>query len=159
MRSLTAEVYAEAEAFPLPDTQCLYTAPDEQVCFGHNRPTRLRLLPGKPLVLGFHPQGWSQLSYLVPGPDAPPVPDAGAQAIATAIQQGAARQHDIIAQAEQRRLMLSFLHDDQRLEEGEERTPKTGARPYLAAAATGTRTREDDNATARVRPDDDVLLG
>ena len=119
----TKAVYLEkGDALPLPGTQCIYTGVKrEQMCFGNNRPTRIRLHPDKSLRLGLSPQSISQLKYNTSFP--PPIPehlpgqvifpgfDPGARLIITTIQQGAERQHDITETARQNRwlwLLRSF---------------------------------------------------
>ena len=119
----TKAVYLEeGDAFPLPGTQCIYTGIErEQMCFGNNRPTRIRLHPDNSLRLGLSPQSISQLKYnasfLPPTPE--PLPgqvifpgfDPEARSIATTIQQGAERQREITETARQNRqlwLLRSF---------------------------------------------------
>ena len=119
----TKAVYLEkGDALPLPGTQCIYTGVKrEQMCFGNNRPTRIRLHPDKSLRLGLPPQSISKLKYnaLFPAPIPEHLPGQvifpefapGARLIVTAIQQGAERQREITATARQNRwlwLLRSF---------------------------------------------------
>ena len=117
----TKAVYLEqGDALPLPGTQCIYTGVKrEQMCFGNNRPTRIRLHPDKSLRLGLSPQSISQLKYNTSFP--PPIPeplpgqvifpgfDPEARSIATTIQQEAERQREITETARQNR-WLWLLH-------------------------------------------------
>ena len=117
----TKAVYLEqGDAFPLPGTRCIYTGVKrEQMCFGNNRPTRIRLHPDKSLRLGLSPQSISQLKYNTSFP--PPIPeplpgqvifpgfDPEARLIVTAIQQEAERQREITETARQNR-WLWLLH-------------------------------------------------
>ena len=119
----TEAVYIkETNVLPLSDTQCLYTeTPAGQVCFGNNRPTRIRLLPVAPLTMGFHPLGLSLVEYtflptavtdpLFPGQDAIPEFYPVAKAIAAKLQQDARRQREITEAAEQWRMTLSLISD------------------------------------------------
>ena len=111
----TKVVYLEeGDALPLPGTQCIYTGIErEQICFGNNRPTRIRLQPDKNLKLGLSPRSISQLKYNASFP--PPIPeplpgqvispgfDPEAGSIAITLQQGAGRQRDITETARQNR--------------------------------------------------------
>ena len=111
----TKAVYLEeGDAFPLPGTQCIYTGiKREQMFFGNNRPTRIRLRPDKNLKLGLPPQSISQLKYNASFP--PPIPeplpdqvlfpefDPGARLIVATIQQGAGQQREITETARQNR--------------------------------------------------------
>ena len=120
--SMKAVYLENGDAFPLPGTQCIYTGVErEQMCFGNNRPTRIRLHPDKSLRLGLSPQSISKLKYnaLFPAPIPEHLPgqvifpefDPGARLIVTTIQQGAERQHDITETARQNRwlwLLRSF---------------------------------------------------
>ena len=111
----TKAVYLEAgAAFPLLGTQCIYAGTErEQMCFGNNGPTRIRLQPDKSLRLGLSSQSISQLKYnasfLPPIPE--PLPgqvifsgfDPEARSIVTTIQQGARQQREITETARQNR--------------------------------------------------------
>ena len=133
--SSTEGVYVrKANAIPLSDTQCWQTeTPEEQLCSGNNRPTRIRFLPDEHPKIGLYPSGISQLEYalhpspvtdpLFPGQDVLPNLNPEAKAIATEILQGVERQSEIIKIAKQQRLMLLHLSDDKMFEElGEEDT-------------------------------------
>ena len=115
----TKAVYLEkGDVLPLPGTQCINTGIErEQMCFGNNRPTRIRLQPDKSLRLGLSPQSISQrkdnTSFPPPIPD--PLPDQalfpgfdpGGRSIVTTLQQEAGRHHEITETAKQnRRLWL-----------------------------------------------------
>ena len=101
----------EGNVLPLPGTQCMYTGGErEQVCFGNNPPTRLRLQPGKSLKLGLSSQSISRLRYTasLPSPPEPlppqvifPEADSGSKAVATEIQLGVERQDEITKNAKQ----------------------------------------------------------
>ena len=69
----TKAVYLEkGDALPLSGTQCIYTGVErEQMCFGNNRPTRIRLHPDKSLRLGLSPQSISQaeIQRIIPRTD------------------------------------------------------------------------------------------
>ena len=117
----------EANVLPLSDTQCLYTeTPAEQVCFGNNRPTRIRLLPNAPLTIGFHPLGLSLVEYallptpvtalLFPGQDALPEFYPAIKAIAAELQQSARRQREITEAAKQWHLAISLISDNKSLD-------------------------------------------
>ena len=111
----TKVLYLEDDdAFPLPSTQCIYTGIErKQMCFGNNRPTRIRLQPDKSLKLGLSPQSISQLKYNASFP--PPIPeplpgqvifpgvDPEASSIVTTLQQGAGQQREITETARQNR--------------------------------------------------------
>ena len=116
-------VYLEGgHILPLPGTQCMYTGIERaQMCFGNNRPTRIRLQPDKSLKLGLSPQSISQLKYNTSFP--PPIPEhfpgqaifpgfgPGTRSILTTIQQEAERQREITETARQNRqlwLLRSF---------------------------------------------------
>ena len=135
--SSTKEVYVrEVVALPLSDTQCLHTQTlDEQVCFGNNQPTRIRLLPDDQLKIGLHSLGISQVQNILhPMPVADPLfpvrdglslplpeLDSMAKAIAKEIQQGDDRQREIIEKAKQSRsLVLSRFRNSKSFEEPEE---------------------------------------
>ena len=160
--SSTEGVYVRGgNAFPLSDTQCKHTGtPEEQVCSGNNRPTRIRLLPDESLKIALHPLGISQVEYILhptpvtdplfPGQDALPEFDSVAKAIATEIQQGVDRQHEIIEEAKQRSLMFSRLSDDERFEEQEEEDVEWW---WLQQEPDA-----DDSDMAQVRFDDSILL-
>ena len=108
-------------ALPLSDTQCMFTetpeeTPEEQICFGNNLPTRIRLLPAAPLNIGLLPNAISQVEYrLLPVLVTDPFfPDIGAWpepelafAIATEIQKSAERQREIIEVARQKQQIFS----------------------------------------------------
>ena len=121
----TKAVYLEeGDALPLPGTQC--TGIDtgvkrEQMCFGNNHPTRVRLHPDKRLRLELSPQSISQLKYNASFPPQIPEPlsgqvifpgfDPGGRSIVTTLQQGAGRQREITETAKQNRrlwLLRSF---------------------------------------------------
>ena len=117
--SMKAVYLEEGDALPLPGTQCIDTGIErEQMCFGNNRPARIRLQPDKSLKLGLSPQSISQLKYNTSF--SPPIPEPlsgqdifpgfvapEARSIATTIQQGAERQHEITETAKQnKRLWL-----------------------------------------------------
>ena len=119
----TKAVYLEeGDALPLPDTQCIDTGiKREQMCFGNNHPTRVRLHPDKRLSLGLSPQSISQLKYNASFPPQIPEPppgqvifpgfDPGGRSIITTLQQGTGRQSEIIETAKQNRrlwLLRSF---------------------------------------------------
>ena len=113
----TKAVYLEeSDALPLPGTQCTYTGIErEQICFGNNRTTRIRLQPDKSLKPGLSPQSISRLKYNASLP--PPTPGQvifpgfapGARSVATTLQQGTGRQRDITETARQNR-RLWLLH-------------------------------------------------
>ena len=119
----TKAVYLEeGDAFPLPGTQCTDTGIGRgPMCFGNNRPTRIRLQPDQSLRLEPSPQGISQRKYSVSFPPSLPEPfpgqvifpefDLGDKSIVTTIQQGAERQCAITEAARQNRrlwLLRSF---------------------------------------------------
>ena len=111
----TKAVYLEkGDVLPLPGTQCIYTGIErEQICWGNNCPTRIRLQPDKSLKLGLSPQSISQLKYNTSFP--PPIPeplsgqvifpgfDPGTRSILTTIQQKTERQREITEMARQNR--------------------------------------------------------
>ena len=115
----TKSVYLEeGGALPLPGTQCIYTGIErEQMCFGNNHPTRIRLQPDKSLKFGLSPQSISQLKYnssfpsslpeslpeSLPGQIIFPGLDPEARSIAMRIQQGDERQRKITETARQNR--------------------------------------------------------
>ena len=114
----------ESNALPFPGTQCMYTEVErEQVCFGNNVPTRLRLQSSKSLKLGLSPQSISQLKYnisfplptpeLLPGQVIFPEFDSGTEAVAAEIQKGVERQYEITRNAKQLKELrgLLWLHD------------------------------------------------
>ena len=122
----TKAVYLEdGDALPLPGTRCIYTGIErEQMCFGNNRPTRVRLQPDKSLKLGLSSQSISQLKCNASFP--PPIPeslpgqviflefDPGARSIITTLVQGAKRQREITETARQnRRLSLFYSCEEQ----------------------------------------------
>ena len=114
LTSTKAVYLGEGDALPLPGTQCIYTGIErEQMCFGNNRPTRVRLQPDTKLKLGLSPRGISQLKYNASSP--PPIPepfpdkvifpefDSEAKSIVTTIQQGTERQYEFTETARQNR--------------------------------------------------------
>ena len=120
--STKAAYLEEGDAPPLSGTQCINTGIGKgSMCFGNNRPTRIRLLPDQSLRLELSPQSISQRKYNVSFP--PPIPeplpgqvilpefDLGARLIVTTIQQGAERQYAITEAARQNKrlwLLRSF---------------------------------------------------
>ena len=165
--SSTKEVYVrEVVALPLSDTQCLHTQiQEEQVCFGNNQPTRIRLLPDDQLKIGLHSLGISQVENILhPMPVADPLfpvqdglslpeLDSMAKAIATEIQQGYDRQREIIEKAKQSRsLVLSRFRSGKSFEELEEDSD--------AIQWWGLKQEPDadDSDMAQARPDDSILL-
>ena len=119
----TKAVYLEeGDALPLPGTQCIDTGvKSEQMCFGNNHPTRVRLHPDKRPRLGLSPQSISQLKYNASFPPQIPEPlpgqvifpgfDPGGRSIVTTLQQGAGQQREITETAKQNRrlrLLRSF---------------------------------------------------
>ena len=119
----TKAIYLEeGDAFPLSGTQCIYTGIErEQICFGDNSTTWIRLQPDKSLNPGLSPQNISQLKYNASF--SPPIPeplpgqiifpefDPGAKPVVTTIQQGAERQREITETTRQNRrlwLLRSF---------------------------------------------------
>ena len=69
----TKAVYLEeGDVLPLPGTQCINTGIErEQMCFGYNYPTRIRLQPDKSLRLGLSPQSIShtERQHIIPTTD------------------------------------------------------------------------------------------
>ena len=158
--SSTKEVYVrEVVALPLSDTQCLHTQiQEEQVCFGNNQPTRIRLLPDDQLKIGLHSLGISQVENILhPIPVADPLfpvqdglslpeLDSMAKAIATEIQQGDDRHREIIEKAKQSRsLVLSRFS----IEEDSDAIQWWGLKQEPDA---------DDSDMAQARLDDSILL-
>ena len=133
----TEAVYLrEANALPLPDTQCMFTeVSGEQMCVGNSFPTRLRLQPDENLKLGLHPLSVAEFNYnssdpvLISDPlflkqDICPEPDPKTKAIATEILQGAERQREIIRGSKRRVLMSPLRSPNVNLDEPEEENSK-----------------------------------
>ena len=172
--SSTKEVYVrKVVALPLSDTQCLHTQiQEEQVCFGNNQPTRIRLLPDDQLKIGLHSLGISQVENILhPMPVADPlfpvrdglslslpVLDSMAKAIATEIQQGYDRQREIIEKAKQsRNLMLSRFRYDKGFEEPEEESIEEDS-DVIQWWGLKQEPDADDSDMVQARPDDSILL-
>ena len=176
--SSTKEVYVrKVVALPLSDTQCLHTQiQEEQVCFGNNQPTRIRLLPDDQLKIGLHSLGISQVENILhPMPVADPlfpvrdglslslslslpVLDSMAKAIATEIQQGDDRQREIIEKAKQsRNLMLSRFRYDKSFEEPEEESIEEDS-DAIQWWGLKQEPDADDSDMAQARLDDSILL-
>ena len=170
--SSTKEVYVrKVVALPLSDTQCLHTQiQEEQVCFGNNQPTRIRLLPDDQLKIGLHSLGISQVENILhPMPVADPlfpvwdglslpVLDSMAKAIATEIQQGDDRQREIIEKAKQgRNLMLSRFRYGKSFEEPEEESIEEDS-DAIQWWGLKQEPDADDSDMAQTRLDDSILL-
>ncbi|MGI9282608.1 MAG: hypothetical protein ACR2PX_23680, partial [Endozoicomonas sp.] len=109
----------EGNVLPFPGTQCMYTEIEgEQVCFGNNATTQIRLQPTKSMKLGLSPQSISQLKYnaslpppppeLLPGQVIFPEFDSGTRAVATEIQKGVDRHYEITEAVKQSRRLRLF---------------------------------------------------
>ena len=137
----TEAVYLrEANALPLPGTQCMFTEiSGEQMCVGNGFPTRLRLQPDENLKLGLHPLSIAEFNYNTPyntpyDSSAPifisdplflrqdifPEPDPVAKAVTTEILQGAERQRELIKESRQRIRMWPLRSPNVNLDEPEE---------------------------------------
>ena len=170
----TKAVYLEeGDTLALPGTQCIYTGIEkEQICFGNNRPTRIRLQPGKSLKLGLSPQSISQLKYNASFPPAIPEPlpgqvtfsgfDPGVRLIVTTMQQEAGQQREITETTRQNRrvwLLRSCgeLMDEVAGEHEEEKNETTEwgrLEEVLYVADEG-----DDSNKAKIRYEDLVYEG
>ena len=170
----TKAVYLEeGDALPLPGTQCIDTGvKSEQMCFGNNHPTRVRLHPCKRLRLGLSPQSISQLKYNASFP--PPIPeplpgqvilpglDPGGRSIVTTLQQGAGRQREITETAKQNRrlwLLRSFEEHmdrvaDEYAEEGNEMIEW-----WMLEEALYEADEDDDSNKAKIRYGDRIHEG
>ena len=170
--SSTKEVYVrKVVALPLSDTQCLHTqTQEEQVCFGNNQPTLIRLLPDDQLKIGLHSLGISQVENILhPMPVADPlfpVQDglslselySMAKAIAMEIQQGDDRQREIIEKAKQsRNLMLSRFRYGISFEEPEEESIEEDS-DAIQWWGLKQEPDADDSDMAQARLDDSILL-
>ena len=174
--SSTKEVYVrEVVALPLSDTQCLYTqTQEEQVCFGNNQPTRIRLLPDDQLKIGLHSLGISQVENILhPMPVADPLfpvrdglslslslpeLDSMAKAIATEIQQGDDRQREIIEKTKQSRsLVLSRFRNGKSFEEPEEESIEEDS-DAIQWWGLKQEPDADDSDMPQARLDDSILL-
>ena len=133
----TEAVYLrEANALPLPDTQCMFTEiSGEQMCVGNGFPTRLRLQPDENLKLGLHPLSTAEFnyntSYKISAPifisdplflrqDIFPELNPEAKAIATEVLQGAEQQRELIKKSRQRIRMWPLRNPNANLDEPEE---------------------------------------
>ena len=174
--SSTKEVYVrKVVALPLSDTQCLHTQiQEEQVCFGNNQPTRIKLLPDDQLKIGLHSLGISQVENILhPMPVADPLfpvrdglsvslslpeLDSMAKAIAKEIQQGDDRQREIIEKAKQSRsLVLSRFRNGKSFEEPEEESIEEDS-DAIQWWGLKQEPDADDSDMPQARLDDSILL-
>ena len=96
-----------ANVQPLAGTQCINTtSAEEQLCFGGDSPTRLRLQPDRKVIMGFYSQGFSRIEYVssLPSPVSDPVFPGfglfpavapGSKAVFNDIQASVRRQYEV----------------------------------------------------------------
>ena len=171
----TKAVYLEeGDVLPLPGTpRCIYTGiAREQMCFGNNHPTRVRLQPDKSLKLGLSPQSISQLKCNASFP--PPIPeflpgqvifpefDPGARSIITTLVQGAERQREITETARQNR-RLSLLHSCEEHTDGVDgeyaREENETAEWWMLEEVLYEADETDDSNEAKIRYEDRIHEG